>query len=92
MFGTQKLAPMLRRAKDAFVFERSACFDEDDEDDEGEEGEEGRQRDPQRDVRILAEMLEIDISLIFVSDQVCMRKMYLQILDLGYSMYIKVNR
>ena len=81
MFGTQKLAPMLRRAKDAFVFERSACFDEDDEDDEGEEGEEGRQRDPQRDVRILAEMLEIDISLIFVSDQVSMRKMYLQ----GYS-------
>ena len=78
MFGTQKLAPMLRRAKDVFVFERSACFDEDDE---GEEGEEGRQRDPQRDVRILAEMLEIDISLIFVSDQVSMRKMYLQ----GYS-------
>ena len=33
MFGTQKLAPMLRRAKNAFVFERSACLDDDDDGD-----------------------------------------------------------
>ena len=82
MFGTQKLAPMLRRAKDAFVYERSGCRGEDasiteDEDgssdcDEAEEGEaNGRRKDPQRDVRIIAEMLEIDISMIYVSDQVC---------------------
>ena len=81
MFGTQKLAPMLRRAKNAFTYERSACFDgnsttaeDEDSSDGADEGEDdGRQRDPQRDVRILAEMLDIDISLIFVSDQVTMK-------------------
>ena len=88
MFGTQKLAPMLRRAKNAFTYERSACFDGDstiaeDDDcsedaDEGEGG--GRQRDPQRDVRILAEMLDIDISLIFVSDQVSMKLVSVRVL------------
>ena len=84
MFGTQKLAPMLRRAKDAYVYERGGCQEEDaaatteDKDDgsdgnEAEEGGEGsgRRKDPQRDVRIIAEMLEIDISMIYVSNQVC---------------------
>ena len=84
MFGTQKLAPMLRRAKDAFVYERSDCRGEDaitteDDDgssdgDEAEEGEgNGRQKDPQLDVRIIAKMLEIDISMIYVSNQVSMQ-------------------
>ena len=82
MFGTQKLAPMLRRAKDAFVYERGGCRGEDaaateDEDGssdghEAEEGEgTGRRKDPQLDVRIIAEMLDIDISMIYVSNQVC---------------------
>ena len=41
---------------------------------EAEDGEgNGRRKDPQRDVRIIAEMLEIDISMIYVSNQVSMQ-------------------
>ena len=71
---------MLRRAKDAFIYERSACLNgqsvssEDEgssDEDDADQGEDaGRRRDPQRDVRLIAEMLDIDISLIFVSNQV----------------------
>ena len=41
-----------------------------DEDDADQGEDDGRRRDPQRDVRLIAEMLDIDISLIFVSNQV----------------------
>ena len=84
MFGTQKLAPMLRRARNAFLSEsgidldgdESDTRDDDEEEDSVGDEEEGegvdglRRRDPKRDVRVLVKMLEIDVSLIFVSDQV----------------------